>query len=209
MKFKNLLGGMVLFLLTLGFNSSHAEKSTMETFFYQGLVLTKKNVFLVKNPIRVRIRISNKPEEIQKLHRVDLHIIYENPAASGEVGTWNTRLTHRDLGIFSEGQQIRRGAWVPREPKPWPPLNDSHFIQLKPGEQRTMDWEINLNDLAMVEGKHQYELFLAGSHVLVSEEEKISKAMPLDEKKFILSDGTQSNTVMFTYTKQPKVPSDP
>ena len=169
-------------------------------------MLTKKNVFLVKNPIRVRIRISNRAEEIQKLHRVDLHIIYENPAASDEVGTWNNRLTHRDLGIFSEGQKIGRGAWVPREPKPWPPLNDSHFIQMKPGEKHTEDWQIYLNDLGMLDGKHQYELFLSGNHVLVSEKEKLSNAMPLDDKRFVLSDGTQSNTVTFTYTKPPKLP---
>lgn len=203
MKNKNLVRSSVLLLITFGFNVSHAEKTTMKTYFDDRSVLPKEIVFLVKNPIRVRIRIGNTAEEIQKLHRVDLHVIYENPANSGEIGTWNKSLTRRDIGVFSEGQQIERGDWLPTEIKP-KPLTDADFLQMQPGEKRIMDWSINLNELGMHEGKHQYELFLAGTHVPPSEKEKIRKDMK--HRKIILSDGTQSNTVTFTYTKPPKMP---
>lgn len=175
----------------------------MNTFFYDLSVLTEEMIFLVKNPIRVRIRISNTPEEIQKLQRVDLHVIYENPANSGEIGTWNKSLTHREIGIFSAGQQIKRSRDLPTEPKP-KPLTDADFLRMNPGEKHTMDWPINLNELTMPEGKHQYEIFLAGSHVSPTEREKIYKATQY--RKYVLSDGTQSNTVTFTYTKPPKLP---
>ena len=175
----------------------------MNGIFFDGGFEREESIVRVRNPIRVRIRITNTPEEIQKLHRVDMHVIYENPPGSGETGIWNKRLTRRDIGIFSEGQQIERGDWLPTEIKP-KPLTDDDFLQMKPGEKRTMDWPINLNELGMLEGKHQYELFLAGTHVPPSEKEKIRKGMK--HRKIILSDGTQSNTVTFTYTKPPKLP---
>ena len=189
------------------FNSACAEKSTMKTFFNHGLLWTEDDVVLVKNPIRVRIRINNTPEEIQKLHRVDMHVDYENPVGSREVGTWNKRLTHRDIGIFCEGHQIERGDWLPTEQKPRPPLSDSDFMQMNPGEKHAMDWQINLNDLGMLEGKHQYELFLAGNHVLPSVKSRVFEET--QKNRFPLSVDTKSNTVTFTYTKQAKVPSEP
>ena len=56
----------------------------------------------------------------------------------------------------------------------------------------------------MLEGQHQYELFLASNHVLESVVNKIFKET--NPSKLALSDGTHSNTVTFTYTKLSKLP---
>ena len=130
-----------LLSITGGVHSTYAEESKMKGIFYHGRFLEEANVVRINNPIRVRIKISNTAEDIQKQHRVVLHIVYENPTGSGEAGVWNNWGSWRDLGLFSEGQQMKRGKWLPTEQKP-KPLADADFIKMQPGEKHTADCQL-------------------------------------------------------------------
>lgn len=178
------------------FSNASAEGSHMDGYYDDGVVW--KNIYPVKSPIRVKIQILNTPEEIQKYHKIDLAVEYTNPKSSNETGLWNTRLTERDIGLFSEEKIIGRAKSLPTEPKPRP-LNDNDFIKVEPGEQKTWIWTINLLDREMLEGTHTYNLFLAGNHTLESFAEKI--AIETNYTKHALTIDTKSNTLSFIYTK--------
>ena len=173
-----------------------------EAFFYQGTLWRREeDIVRIKNPIRTRLSITSTPEEIQALHFVDLLLVYENPIDSGEVGYCNTRLTYRDIGLFSESIVGQKFPWHPQ-----PLLYDSDFIQLKPGERRTEIWHIDLNERYMREGSHYYEIFIAGNHTLPGIFEKISNET--NYEKLALTVDTKSNIVVFTYTKSPRKGKD-
>lgn len=191
----------------------------MKGFFYNGFFYKEDEIVRIKNPIRAHLTIMNTPEEIQKQQRVDLQVVYENPVGSGEVGTFNTRLTYRDIGLFSEGQRILEDrTGLPSDIKPRP-LNDEDFITMKPGERRIDVWHINLGgrdkhgkardegrygsyQYDALEGTHLYEVFVAGNHTLESIVDKTFYGTK--ENKWALSVDTKSNTVTFTYTKPSK-----
>lgn len=169
-----------------------------DIIFDNGQYWSEESVVPIENPIRVNLRITNTVAEIQKLQRVNLRVEYENPVNSGKVGYWNKRLNQQAIRMFGDGLSIQRGSWLPSDNKQGAaPLTDGDFIPMKPGEKGTMIWQINLNELGMIEGTHQYEIFVVGNHVLPSVVEEIYRK----KQKHALSTGTKSNTVTFKYTK--------
>ena len=201
MKCRYISIGLILPLIFSITVSAFAKEKNMEKHFYHGRFLSEEHMHPVKNPIRVRIEIKTAPEKIQEQHNLELLATYENPAGSGEIGYWNMRLSHRDIGFFSGSQQIQMGDWLPTDIKP-APLTDANFLIVKPGTRGTYTWLINLNDHEMLEGTHEYQLFLAGNHALPSVISRIAKETQYE--KLALTVDTKSNTVTFTYTKPAK-----
>ena len=155
------------------------------------------DMYPIKNPIRTHIHIESTPEDIQRNNRVVLKIEFENPPNSGEIATFNTRLSYRDIALLCQGELIGRSANLPTEPKPRP-LEDKDFKELRPGDKQHNTWTINLDERAMLKGTHQYEIFLAGNHALPSVISKIDREYSY--KKYAMTPSTKSNTVTFTYT---------
>ena len=179
-------------------DTNFAKEVSVSKYFYSTkFIRSEDNIFLIKSPIRVHIEIITAPEKIQEQHSLKLFVTYENPTGSGEVGYWNNRLSIRDIALISKGKLIDRSGNLYSEIKPRP-MRDTDLTQLKPGERGSNSWIINLNEKEMLEGAHEYHLFLAGNHTLPSVVENIFKETQY--KKLALTVDTQSNTVTFTYT---------
>ena len=205
----------VLVTTALAINVTYAKEANMGPYYYRGQLLREERVVKVKSPIRATISFISTPEEIQKKRHIVLHIVYTNPAGSKEVGYLKKRLSDWDVSISSEGRQITPDRnELHTEIKP-PPPTDNDYRPVKPGETIVDTWIVEFEQgnrtngtrREMLEGTHQYEIFVAGNHALASIIDKTFAETGF--KKFAITVDTNSNTLIFTYTKPAKAGQAP